>query len=95
MKNRVTTAVVCLRISAAIYLLLGLYFLRLPFAPEFGYRLPAAFGVVGLVVCAALTLGTEALVAGLRRRRIWDWVAGSRAVFRIGVQDAGAVGEAP
>ncbi len=68
-------AVVCLHISAALYLLVGvglLLFLRSE--DETGSGL--AVGVAFLVLCLALISGIEFVVYGLQRRKLWAWVAG-------------------
>jgi hypothetical protein len=81
MKNRVAIALVCLHISAVIYLILGLGCLVLfrvtGFYQEDGDRvLAVVFAVVMLTVCVALAIGIEAVAFGLRRRKFWAWVAG-------------------
>jgi hypothetical protein len=78
MKNRVAIALVCLHISAVIYLILGLGFLGLCFVADFGAHraIAIAFGVVMLITCIALVIGIEVVASGLRRHRFWAWVAG-------------------
>jgi chromate transport protein ChrA len=76
MKNRVGMALVCLHVSAAIYLVVGLLLFGLSYVPDLREELPAAFGVVGLIFCLILVAGIEVVASGLRRRRFWAWVSG-------------------
>lgn len=76
MPHRIGMAIVCLHISAVIYLLLGVLMFPLFSAmPEMeGMATPFAVGM--LVFCALLAIGIEVVVAGLKRRKFWAWVAG-------------------
>jgi chromate transport protein ChrA len=76
MKNRVAMALVCLHVSAAIYVIIGLLLFGLSNVPDFRDKLPTAFGVVALILCLVLVAGIEVVASGLRRRRFWAWVSG-------------------
>ncbi|MFO0957529.1 MAG: hypothetical protein U0800_08695 [Isosphaeraceae bacterium] len=70
MPDRITAAVVCLHISAAIYGIVCLAFLFHPEASSTDVSLFGAFFSV------ALAVGIEAVAVGLKRRKYWAWVAG-------------------
>lgn len=68
-------AVVCLHISAGLYLLLGLLAVPLFVADDpDGIGRPFAVGL--FVCCLALIAGIEFVAYGLSRRKFWAWVAG-------------------
>ena len=76
MKDRTTLAMACLHISAAAYVLFGVFLLLLPRlgAPSEAYG--SGLAVFFLLFCLALAVGVEFIAAGLRRRRYWAWVVG-------------------
>lgn len=75
MQHRVGMAIVCLHISAVLYLLIGLLmFPLLMVLDESGEAKPVALFL--LLFCLALVAGIEAVVFGLRHRKFWAWVAG-------------------
>ncbi len=75
MKHRIGMAIVCLHISAVLYLLVGLLMFPLLLSnDEMEYRLDIAVGM--FVFCLVLIAGIEVVVYGLHRRRFWAWVAG-------------------
>lgn len=70
MPHRITLAIVCLHISAAIYALIGglLFFDELDDLPW--------LATLMLVGCLLLAAGIEVVVWGLKRRKFWAWIAG-------------------
>jgi len=74
-QHKIGLATVCLRISAALYVIVGLLLLALFMSDdETGLGFP--FAVVALLLCLALAVGIEIVVYGLRRRKFWAWVTG-------------------
>jgi hypothetical protein len=69
-------ALVCLHISAVIYLLLGFLFFGLSYIPDIRDELPDLFGTVALIFCLILFAGIEFVASGIRSRRFWAWVSG-------------------
>jgi hypothetical protein len=69
MKHKIGMAIVCLHISAVLYLLVGLMLVLV--ADE------AAGGaaICLLVFCVALAGGIEVVVSGLHQRKFWAWIA--------------------
>ena len=79
--HRIGVAVVCLRTSAVLYVLVGLLFFPLMtagFADLSPIALLSAFGMFAFCVLLAVLLGR--LIAGLWDRKPWAWAAGL-AVF--------------
>ena len=74
MQHRIGLAVVCLHISAALYVLLGLAFPLFLADDRSGVGLPIALGFFAF--CVALAVGIELVVYGLGRRKLWAWIAG-------------------
>ena len=79
MKSRVGVALVCLHISAVLYLLLGLS-LPLLLTLDDGGNLDA-FAATGISVflfffCALIAVGVEVVAYGIHKRKFWGWVAG-------------------
>jgi hypothetical protein len=75
MRNKIGLTIVCLHISAVLYLIVGLLMLLLVSGEdEAGVGLPFAIGM--LVFCLALVAGIEIVVYGLHQRKFWAWVAG-------------------
>lgn len=76
MPHRILMAIVCLHISAVLYLLLGVAMgLVFYFDPDFGTaRVPIALGM--FLFCLVLVVGIEVVVWGLTKRKFWAWVAG-------------------
>ncbi|MDY3557356.1 hypothetical protein R5W24_006545 [Gemmata sp. JC717] len=68
MRHRIGLAVVCLHISAALYVLIGFVVFALCRLD----LLPVAIGM--LVFCFAIAIGVEAVAWGLRRRKRWAWI---------------------
>jgi len=74
-QHRLGMAIVCLHISAILYLLIGLLaFPLLTALDESGEATPTALFL--LLTCPAMVVGIEAVVYGLRRRKFWAWVVG-------------------
>jgi hypothetical protein len=71
--HRIGLAIICLHISAALYVLLAAAMFPL-FLQEDGAGLTAA--IILAAFCLALSIGVEAVAAGLGRRKLWAWVAG-------------------
>jgi hypothetical protein len=85
--HRIGMAVVCLHISAVLYLLAGVLMLLFYVAEEktgAGF----AFGLGILVFCLALIAGIEFVVFGLQRREFWAWIAGL-CIFGISIDSRG------
>jgi hypothetical protein len=76
MPHKVGLAIVCLHISAALYLVVGVLMFPLLMTDEddAGSGLPLAVGL--LILCLALIAGVELVVYGLHRRRFWAWIGG-------------------
>jgi hypothetical protein len=68
-------AVVCLHISAGLYVLIGVALVPM-FLDADPSGLGMAFAAGTLVFCLALAGGIEFVVWGLGRRKFWAWVAG-------------------
>jgi hypothetical protein len=74
-QHKIRLATVCLHISAALYVIVGLVLFPLFISDnETGLGLP--FAVVTLLLCLALASGIEFVIYGLHRRKFWAWVAG-------------------
>jgi len=74
MGHKIRLAIVCLHISAGLYLLLGPLMFVLSEDDDTGLGLAFALGV--LIFCLVLVAGIEYVVYGLIRRKFWAWVAG-------------------
>ncbi len=75
--HRIGAAVVCLRISAVLYVLVGLLFFPLMtagFDDLSPFALISAFGMFAF--CLVLVVLIEKLVKGLQERKVWAWAAG-------------------
>ncbi|MGL4464588.1 MAG: hypothetical protein ACRC1K_20740 [Planctomycetia bacterium] len=75
MKHRIGMSIVCLHISAAIYVLLSPALL-LVVSLNNRFQEVGVFAVFMCGFCLALAAGVEVIVYGLRRRKFWAWVAG-------------------
>ena len=75
MGHRIGMAIVCLHISAVLYLLVGAL-LPLLFVSRDMTGADLTFGLGFLVFCLALVCGIEFVVVGLKRRKFWAWIAG-------------------
>jgi hypothetical protein len=75
MKHKVGVAIVCLHLSAVLYLIVGVLMFPL-FTADDDTGLGLAFAVGLLTFCLALIAGIEVVAYGLRRRKFWAWVAG-------------------
>ena len=75
MRHRISLAINCLHVSAAIYMFVGFGFLIYVLLLEGGADL-FVFGALMFVLNLLLVAGIEFVVKGLRRRRFWAWVAG-------------------
>ena len=79
MKSRVGVALVCLHISALLYLLLGLaspLLLTLDDTGSAGGAAATGASVVLFIFCALIAVGVEIVAYGIHKRRFWGWVAG-------------------
>ena len=76
MPHRINLAILCLHISAALYLVVGILFGVLFHDDEDLGALAMPFAIGAMVFCVLLTAGIEVVVWGLRRRKFWAWVAG-------------------
>jgi len=76
MRHKLGLAIVCLHISAVLYVLVGGFFIALVTVLDDEMKLPMAVGVGGVLLCLALAAGVEFVAFGLRRRRFWAWAAG-------------------
>ena len=78
-KSRVGVALVCLHISAVLYLLLGLS-LPLLLTLDDGGNLDASaatgVSVFIFIFCALIAAGVEVVAYGIHKRKFWGWVAG-------------------
>jgi hypothetical protein len=74
--HRIGLAIVCLNISAVLYLIVGVLMFTPLLAEGDGPLggLPFAIGV--LIFLLALIVGIEFVVYGLHCRKFWAWVAG-------------------
>lgn len=70
--HRIGMAIVCLHISAVLYVLVGLLMFPL-LADEEGGRTMA---IAMFAFCVACAIGAEVVAWGLWRRKFWAWVAG-------------------
>jgi len=75
MQHRIGVAIVCLHISAVLYLLAGLLIFPLLTAED-DSGLGFTMAVLLFIFCLALIAGIEVVVFGLRQRKFWAWVAG-------------------
>lgn len=75
MQHRIGMAIVCLHISAVLYLLIGLLMFPLFMHNDpIGLGLPVAMGL--FFFCLVLIIGIESVAYGLSHRQYWAWVAG-------------------
>ena len=74
-QHKIGLATICLHISAALYVMVGLVLFPL-FLSDDETSLGFPFAVVMLLLCLALASGIEFVIYGLRRRKFWAWVAG-------------------
>lgn len=74
-QHKIKLATVCLHISAALYLIVGLLLFSL-FMSDTETNLGLPFATVSLLLCIALAAGIEFVIYGLRRRKFWAWVVG-------------------
>lgn len=76
MKTRLHWTILCLHISAVLYLLMALFLpiLIVRVHPDEGTG--RIIGLVFLVVSLLMAVGVEVVVAGLKRHRFWAWTAG-------------------
>ena len=74
MGHRIGMAIICLHLSALLYLLAGVALLLVSSVDEFGMRFSG--GVIFLLICLALMIGIEIIVYGLKHRKFWAWIAG-------------------
>lgn len=74
-QHKIRLATVCLHISAALYLIVGLLLFSL-FISDTETNLGLPFATVSLLLCIALAAGIEFVIYGLRRRKFWAWVVG-------------------
>jgi hypothetical protein len=68
-RHRITMAIVCLHISAVLYLGLALLALWFP-------HLDTPVRALLLIVCLGLVVVIEVIVWGLHKRYYWAWIAG-------------------
>ena len=74
-KHRIGMAIVCLHISAVLYVLIGVLFLVFLLYEE-GTEAAVIGGTCLLSFCLVLVVGIEFVVARIKRRKFWAWVAG-------------------
>lgn len=76
MHHKIQTAIICLRISQVVYLLLGM---GVPLLSSQSGE-PVAFvvfiSVMTGVCLLAMIVGLEILINGLKKRRKWSWITG-------------------
>jgi hypothetical protein len=70
MKHKIGMAIVCLHISAVLYLLVGLLLVLM------ANEAAGGTAICLLVFCVALAGGIEVVVSGLHQRKFWAWIAG-------------------
>lgn len=75
MAHRIGMSIVCLHISAVLYGIVGVGMMTLIVLTNQEDAARTLVGVVLLVFCLLLSVGVEAVVYGLKRRRFWAWVA--------------------
>jgi hypothetical protein len=75
MKDRTAITIVCLHISAAAYVLVGLFLLVLPRFVETSEAYGSGLAVFLLLLCLALAVAVEIPAFGLKKRRNWAWIA--------------------
>ena len=75
---RLSLTLVCLHISAVLYVLVGLgYGVFLAFyAPDMSRAVGIGVGVFCALFSLALAFGVELVVRGLKRRQYWAWITG-------------------
>jgi hypothetical protein len=76
MRHKLGLAIVCLHISAVLYVLIGGFLIAIATMFNEEIELPMPVAIAGLVLCLALAIGIELVAFGLHRRRFWAWVAG-------------------
>jgi hypothetical protein len=75
-KHRIGMSIVCLHVSAALYLIVGLAMFPLfSMDDEMGSAGPL-IAVLMFAFCLALIVGIEFVVWGLKKRRYWAWIVG-------------------
>ena len=78
-KSRVGVALVCLHISAVLYLLLGFalpVLLTLADGGDLEVATTTGVSVFLFMFCALIAVGVEIVAYGIHKRRFWGWVAG-------------------
>jgi hypothetical protein len=74
-EHKIGRATICLRISAALKLLVGLLSVLLLVADD-KLGLGPPFAVAVSIFCLGLVVGYEVVVKGLHQRQTWAWSAG-------------------
>jgi hypothetical protein len=77
MQHRIGMAIVCLHISAVLYLLAGILMVPL-FLNRDRSGLGGVIGTALFLLALLLAVGIEFVVHGLGQRQFWAWVAGLR-----------------
>ena len=75
-KHRLGMAIVCLHISAVLYLLIGVLMFPLFLSLDDRGDTGMIFAVFMFLFCLVLIVGIEFVAAGLANRRYWAWIAG-------------------
>src|SRR5438874_3351515 len=76
MKDQTSLTIICLHISAAVYVLIGVFLLLLPRMMEPGEGYGAGLAFFLLLFSLGVAVGVELLVVGLRKRKFWAWIVG-------------------
>lgn len=75
MKTRLSWTILCLHISAVLYLVMAFFFPILLSLIQPDEARGRIIGLVLLVVALLMAIGIEVIAAGLKRHRFWAWVA--------------------
>src|SRR5258708_18611974 len=73
LRHRIGISIVCLHISAVLYLVVGLAMFPLLAGEDDS---STAIASAWFLLCLMMIVGVEFTVYGLKRRRFWAWVAG-------------------
>jgi hypothetical protein len=87
MKHRIGMAIVCLHISALLYVVIGGSTLLFGMAAPPGATWEVRLWIGMFAVCLVLAVGIEYVVVGLKQRKYWAWIAGM-CIFAIYIPSA-------
>lgn len=76
MNHKITTAIVCLRISQVFYILIGVGVPMLMTLLDEDPIVVGIFSAVMGITTLSILVGLEVLIYGLKKRKKWSWIVG-------------------